>query len=93
MKKFAKTVLKHRLAKGWTQAELADRSKIGQSRISDYELGRREPKLGSAVKLANAFQISLDVLAGRKKVKGGAIMGYTFDHNKGYKITTKDRWK
>ena len=54
-----------RKERGWTQAELAKKLKIRQYNISDYEIGRIEPNINTLIKLANAFEVSLDYLVGR----------------------------
>jgi transcriptional regulator with XRE-family HTH domain len=56
-----------RKQRGWTQAELAKKLKIKQYNVSDYEIGRIEPNVNTLIKLANAFDVSLDYLVGRNE--------------------------
>jgi transcriptional regulator with XRE-family HTH domain len=58
-----------RKAKGYSQAELADRIGKGQKLISDYERGRLRPHPDMMVKFAVALDVSADELLGIKKVK------------------------
>ena len=48
-----------------TQAELGSRAGIGAASISHFETGQRSPSLESLVKLADALEVSTDVLLGR----------------------------
>lgn len=48
--------LRHlREAKGWTRAELAERSGIAESSISNYELGKTSPESAKLLPIAEAF--------------------------------------
>lgn len=51
---------------GLSQIELATESGITQNAISRYEAEGREPNWESAVKLANALGVSLDVFRGEE---------------------------
>lgn len=48
--------------KKWTQADLSRISNLSTSAISQYESGGREPGLEVLIKLANAFEITIDEL-------------------------------
>jgi transcriptional regulator with XRE-family HTH domain len=48
---------------GLTQTDLAAKSGLSLGVIHDYEQGKREPTLRSAVKLAAALGVSVEVLA------------------------------
>lgn len=52
-----------RFKKHWTQAQLAERVGVSISRISEYEQNRTEPRLFTAVCLADVLGVSLDYLA------------------------------
>lgn len=52
----------YRLAKGWTQEELAQKIGMGKSAIANYEKGFRSPKKATVFSLANVFEISIDDL-------------------------------
>lgn len=47
---------------GWTQKELAERLGVGESTISQYENGHREPDTEMLLKLAEAFDTTIDYL-------------------------------
>lgn len=56
-------VMEKRLQKGWTQTELADRSGVSQSTISQIESGKREyPNVFNIRKIAKALEISIEEL-------------------------------
>lgn len=48
-----------------TQVELAAKMGINQTTLSGWETGRKNPELGSLVRLADIFEVSLDYLLGR----------------------------
>lgn len=50
-----------RLQKGWSQAELALRTKTSQSYIARLELGRTDPQVSTARKIAKALGVSIEV--------------------------------
>ncbi len=47
---------------GWSQAELGDKVGTDSQRISRYENGRITPSLDAIVRIAQAFNVSLDYL-------------------------------
>lgn len=47
------------------QADLCHLTGIPSSLMSEYINGRKSPAMGNAIRIADAFGISLDVLAGR----------------------------
>src|SRR5262249_21275227 len=49
-----------RAAKGWTQAELAERAGMTREGVAQGEPGRREPAWASVVALANALGVGCD---------------------------------
>ena len=51
-----------RLSAGLKQEELAKRLGVSRQTISNWENGRSLPDVGSAVKMSNVYQISLDEL-------------------------------
>jgi transcriptional regulator with XRE-family HTH domain len=55
-----------------SQSQLARLAGVPVSTLQDWEHGRRYMRLESAMKLADALELTLDELAGRKppKVKG-----------------------
>ena len=61
--------MKHRIrearaAKGWTQAELAERAGVTQQSIQRYESGAREPRADALVGIARACGVSVSYLLG-----------------------------
>lgn len=61
-----KDMLKYyRQKAGYTQAELADKVGVAHSTISMYEVGKRQPDFETEEKLADFFNISLNVLRGK----------------------------
>ena len=59
------TILKElRIAKGLSQQELGDLTQLGQSNISAWERGERNPLPDGLIKLANYFGCSIDYLLG-----------------------------
>lgn len=59
-----------RKARGLTQEQVADLTGVSQSAISLYELGRREPYIITAKRLAIAYGVTLDWLMGITDVGG-----------------------
>lgn len=49
----------------FSQAELAERSGVTQSTLSNYENGKREPAVSVLIHIAEVLDVSLDELAGR----------------------------
>ena len=54
----------HRNMLGYTQSALAQKAGLTASAISMIESGDRDPSLATAIKLAQALDITLDELAG-----------------------------
>lgn len=54
---FGKRLRKAREQKGLTQLELAKRANLGESTISFYELGRREPNYDTLLRLAEILEV------------------------------------
>ncbi len=51
-----------RKQKNWTQQDLADQLEIKRPLIGSYEEGRADPRLGTLLKLAELFELSIDEL-------------------------------
>lgn len=58
----AKHIRELRKAKGWTQIDLAQKTKLGQSTISQYELGKRAGYLVELLRVANALGTTMSDL-------------------------------
>jgi len=52
-----------RLQRGWSQAELSKQAKTSQSYIARLELGRTDPQISTARKIAVALGVSIEVFA------------------------------
>src|SRR5579862_1002042 len=65
MMRFGEILKALRERAGFTQTGLADASGVPVGTIRDYEQGKRDPLLSTALKLAITLQQPLDVLAGR----------------------------
>jgi transcriptional regulator with XRE-family HTH domain len=61
-KKVGERIRKFRIQKGMTQADLSEKANIGLSHISDIELGKTKMMLVTFTRIAEALQISTDVL-------------------------------
>ena len=65
MGEFKNVLKKLRQVKCLTQDELAERLGINRSRLSNYELGQREPDFETLELIADFFNIDIDYLLGR----------------------------
>lgn len=54
-----------RKARGWSQAELAEKVDVSLDYISLLERGQRAPALGVLVQIAEIFRVSVDEVLGR----------------------------
>lgn len=70
VKTFSKTLKRVREASGLSATELASKSGITRMSIWQFENGKREPRLTSLIKLANALKISIDELTGKVNLCG-----------------------
>ena len=57
-----KQVRKYRKKKGWNQSDLADAVKMSNTTISHIEVGKGKPELNTVVRIANALDVTLDML-------------------------------
>ena len=64
----ANNVRRQRALHGWTQAELATRAGMAQSRISDLERGIGDPSVGTVEKIAHALGLSYIALVADTEV-------------------------
>jgi transcriptional regulator with XRE-family HTH domain len=55
---FATQIRERRIAKGWTQVDVAERGKFHPTQIDHYEHRRRTPTLRTVVRFANALGCS-----------------------------------
>ena len=64
---FDKKLKQLRKKAGWSQQKLAEKAGLSYNVITKIEQGAaKNPNIQTMIKLANAFQISLDDLVGRK---------------------------
>jgi len=71
-----------RAAKGWTQAELAERAGVTQQAIQRYEVGTREPRASALVGIAKACGVSISYLLGIAEEGGTAPETLTYDEQR-----------
>lgn len=63
---FPSKLKKARMETGMTQREIAKETKIPQSTLANWELGRTQPDIESIGILADFYQVSVDWLFGTK---------------------------
>ncbi|MBR0351693.1 MAG: helix-turn-helix transcriptional regulator [Oscillospiraceae bacterium] len=59
----------YRERKGLTMTELAEKVGCTPSALSNYELGKREPKQELLIRIAEALDTNVDALLGREQVR------------------------
>ena len=69
MYKFSERLKELRIEKQLSQKELAEKISTGQSSISAWERGEREPLAHQLIDLARVFECSVDYLLGISDVK------------------------
>lgn len=62
---FSETLTSARKRRGWSQEELAARVQVSRQAVSKWETGDAMPDLAKLLALADALELSLDVLCGR----------------------------
>ncbi len=78
-------IRRFRIAKGLTQAELAGKIGVPQQTITYYEVRGVSPPPALLVAIADALEVSIDILFGRKKVPergGGAALASSVQRQK-----------
>jgi len=64
---FSKKLKQLRKEAGWSQQKLAEKAGLSYNVITKVEQGAaKNPNIQTMIKLADAFQISIDELVGRK---------------------------
>ncbi|MDD4154739.1 MAG: helix-turn-helix transcriptional regulator [Bacilli bacterium] len=66
---FAQRLKELRTESKLSQAKLAERLKMSQSGLSNWETGDNQPDTGSLIKLADIFEVTVDYLIGRSSIK------------------------
>ena len=89
---FGKRVREIRLAKGWTQEELAHRLSLNSTFVSRLERGERSPSLPTIARIAQALEVHVSFLfegwrssqlAGDKAQSAGSISNPTMVNQTG----------
>ena len=62
---FASRLYNLRVSNGINQKVLAAALNITSQAISNYEYGKREPRISDLISIADYFQVSIDYLVGR----------------------------
>jgi transcriptional regulator with XRE-family HTH domain len=70
-RRFALRFQRLREMRNLTQAELGRRAGMAAASVSHFETGQRMPSLESLIKLADALEVSTDVLLGRAELSVG----------------------
>lgn len=64
---YLKNLVKLREKKNWTQEKLAAESEVSYNTLIKIERGGiKDPRIGTVIRLAEALDVSLDTLVGRK---------------------------
>ena len=66
---FANNVTTLRTAKGWTQAELAEKLHYSDKAVSKWERGESVPEIGTLLSIADLFGVSMDYLVRGKEAQ------------------------
>ena len=70
-----------RIAKGWSQAELAKKIGVSASAVGMYEQGCREPSLQLVVSIAREFSVTTDYLLTGDMNNGSSELPQPLDFN------------
>lgn len=63
------TILKNcRYDRKLKQIELADKTGLNATALSNFETGSRKPSIGNLIKLADALEVTTDYLLGREVI-------------------------
>ena len=71
----ADTIRELRLARNWTQAELARRLGITRNGVNAWEQGLSTPSLASVIELSKVFSVSSDYLLGLTELDTISVAG------------------
>lgn len=73
MSSFASRLRRLRERKGMTQKDIANHFQLGESTVSMYEQGKREPDFDLLERIADYFEVSTDYLLGRTDQRNNVI--------------------
>ena len=62
MKQIGKNIKKHRLEKGMTQDQLAEKLNVTRQAVSNWETGKTQPSIETLTAMATHFDISVEAL-------------------------------
>lgn len=65
MEVFRERLREERKKAGYTQEDMGQKLNMTQSAYAQYETGKTQPSLETAIKIAEILKISLDYLVGR----------------------------
>lgn len=65
-KNFSEILKEERIKRRWSQAALAEKLHITRNALSNFENGKRSPKIELLEAIAEVFNVSVDYLLGRK---------------------------
>lgn len=74
MSTFAVNLKKIRKSKKVSQKVVAQQLGYGYTAVANYESGRNEPSIDDLIKIADFFQVSMDVLVGREYIEVKKIL-------------------
>lgn len=69
MTKFNEIIFTLRKENGLTQEEIATKLKVSRQTISNWETGSAQPTIDKVIELSNLYDVSLDQLIGRHRIK------------------------
>jgi transcriptional regulator with XRE-family HTH domain len=70
----AKRLHRERETRGWSLADLAERSGVSRAMISKIERGEASPTAALLGRLSGAFGLTLSTLIARAEIKGGRLL-------------------
>ena len=91
MKEIGKAITDMLEEKGMTRAGLADRLGYIPCRIDKYIHGKNQPQIGTAIKIAEAFGVSLYELVGSEVDKDSLNYAITVIENNVEQLTRKQK--
>jgi transcriptional regulator with XRE-family HTH domain len=66
MSRFSERLRELRIAKGYTQQDIADKIHVNKQTISQYERGVRQPQIEVLEQLADVFNVDMNYLLGKE---------------------------
>lgn len=71
MSRFSERLRELRIAKGYTQQDIADKIHVNKQTISQYERGIRQPQIEVLEQLADVFNVDMNYLLGKEDLITG----------------------